>query len=225
MSDFSIAIQLGDPASPVDQPYLDVLSDFADQLESAGAHVIRDQLPKVDSEAHFTMYLRLLGAALSMGATDEAIEEMLSLVHAEGAVERRVYGNRIEGQKISHREWLALDNSRRAARLAFDAFFEEVDILLSPVASSAAFLKDEEVPRYKRRIRVNGGEQLEPLQLFWSGYSGVVGLPSAVGPMGWVGHLPVGYQAIAGHGRDRTALAFAKAVEKEIVGFTPPPLT
>ncbi|KMW58635.1 Aspartyl-tRNA(Asn) amidotransferase subunit A [Candidatus Rhodobacter oscarellae] len=224
LSEFRVAVKLGDPASPVDQPYLDALDDFARKIEAAGGPVIRDRLPEIDSEAHFTTYLRLLGAALSMSATDEGIAEMRARIDAEGDIEKRVFGHRIEGQAISHREWLALDNERRKARLAFDAFFEDVDILLAPVAASAAPLKDEVVPRYKRRIEVNGRPQLEPLELFWSGYSGVVGLPSLVGPMGRVGHLPVGYQAIAGHGRDRTALAFAAAAEREIADFSPPPM-
>ena len=224
LSEFRVAIKLGDPASPVDAPYLDEISRFADELAAAGATVTCDAQPNVESEAHFTNYLRLLGAALSMAATDDSIAEMLALIEAEGAVEKRVFGNRIEGQQISHREWLALDNERRKSRLAFDDFFDGYDILITPVASSAAFVKDEVVPRYKRRIQVNGAGQLEPLELFWSGYSGVVGLPSVVGPMGRVGHLPVGYQAIAGHGRDRTALAFAQAVEREIIAFSPPPM-
>ena len=61
-------------------------------------------------------------------------------------------------------------------------------------------------------------------QLYWSGYSGVIGLPSVVGPIGKVKGLPVGYQAIAGHGHDFTALAFAEAAERELGGFIPPPL-
>ena len=73
-------------------------------------------------------------------------------------------------------------------------------------------------------ITINDKKYPEMAQLYWSGYSGIVGLPSVVGPIGQVRGLPVGYQAIAGHGRDFTALAFAEAVERELVGFIPPPL-
>jgi amidase len=125
---------------------------------------------------------------------------------------------------MSHKAWLEADNQRRINRMAFDRFFEDVDIILSPVCASAAFVKDEVGHRYQRYIEVNGSPQLEVMQLFWSGYSGVVGLPSVVGPMDKLGHLPVGYQAIAGHGKDYTALAFAKCVERELGGFTRPPL-
>lgn len=47
--------------------------------------------------------------------------------------------------------------------------------------------------------------------------------PQAVGPAGLVRGLPVGYQAVAGQYLDHTAIAFAKLVEQEIIGFQPPP--
>jgi amidase len=49
-------------------------------------------------------------------------------------------------------------------------------------------------------------------------------LPATVGPAGLAkSGLPVGYQAIAASGRDKTAIAFSRFLEEEIVGFTPPP--
>jgi len=60
--------------------------------------------------------------------------------------------------------------------------------------------------------------------LFWAGYSSLVYLPSAVGPAGTIGsRLPVGYQAIAASGRDKTAIALSRFIEKDIVGFVSPP--
>lgn len=225
LSDFKVALMPGDPASPIDTGYLDALIGFADQLENAGATVIRNHLPEIDSEAHFTLYLKLLGAALAMRMSDaEAAAAVAPYTDAPDDV-KRIGGTRMSGTQLSHRAWLELDNQRRIARMAFDAFFEDVDIILAPVASGAAFLKDEEGQRAFRRIPVNNVQQLENTELFWSGYSGVVGLPSSVGPMARIGGLPVGYQAIGGHGRDHTCLAFTRAVEREIVGFTPPPMS
>ncbi|MFK7836212.1 MAG: amidase family protein [Sulfitobacter sp.] len=224
LSEFRVALMLGDPAAPVDQAYLDALAAFADQLEAAGATVIRDRLPQIDSEQHFMLYLKLLGAALSLGMSDADAEAAVAPYNDAPEDVKRIGGARMSGTQISHREWLTLDNNRRIARLAFDAFFEDVDVIIAPVASSAAFPKDEAGLRAFRRFPVNNVQQLENTQLFWSGYSGVVGLPSVVGPMARVGGLPVGYQGIAGHGRDYTCLAFARAVEREIAGYTPPPI-
>ncbi|WP_168797767.1 amidase [Aliishimia ponticola] len=224
LSEFRVALLLGDSASPVDENYLNLLEDFADELEEAGASVARADWPDVDSEAHFTLYLRLLGAAMSFGLSDAQVQEQMDMLKDAPEDIRRIQGNRFAGMTLSHREWLALDNARLQARMRFDAFFENYDVILTPVAASAAFKKDEVGPRWQRRIPINGHQQLENQQLFWSGYSGVVGLPSVVGPMDKLDGLPVGYQAICGYGRDMTALAFARAVEREIVGYTPPPI-
>lgn len=224
LSGFRIAMMLDDTEAPVDMAYKEALAAFGDQLEAAGATVIRDRLPKIDNTAHFTLYLKLLGAALSLGMTDAEAEAAVAPYADAPSDVQRIGGVRMSGTQISHREYLSLDNERRIARLAFDAFFEDVDVIIAPVATSAAFLKDEDGLRAFRRFPVNNKDQLENTQLFWSGYSGVVGLPSVVGPMAQIQGLPVGYQAICGHGRDHTCLAFARAVEKEIVGYTPPPM-
>ncbi len=224
LSDFKIAVKLGDPACPVEQAYLDELSKFADALENAGATIIRDQEPDLDTEKHFDLYLKLLGAALSVGVEERTVQAQRDVLKTlQNPLAERVSKPRLDGTFMRHCDWLVLDNERRLARMKFDTFFEDFDILLAPVCASQAFPHDQKGMRLARQIEVNGRQQPEILQLFWSGYSGVVGVPSSVGPMGQVNGLPVGYQAIAGYGRDRTALAFSKAVENEICGFVPPP--
>lgn len=226
ISDFKIALKLGDPASPVEQKYLDELSTFADALENAGAKVVRNLEPEIDTEEHFTLYMTLLGAAMSAGVAESDLEELGGILKAMNSpATERVVTPRLKGLGMRHSDWLLLDNERRIARLKFDAFFEDHDILLAPVCASQAFPHNHEGERFERSIELNGKMMPEITQLFWSGYSGVVGLPSSVGPMSQVNGLPVGYQAIAGYGRDRTALAFSKAVEREIVGFSPPPMS
>jgi amidase len=129
----------------------------------------------------------------------------------------------VKGVDLTHRAWLPLNNERHKFRFAFDAFFKDWDILLCPVASSAAWPHDQKGERWKRTIPINGKPQPTTSQLFWAGYSGVVYLPSTVGPAGLTkSGLPVGYQAIARHGHDKTAIAFSRFIEREIGGFVPP---
>lgn len=224
LSEFRVGIMLGDDESPVDQAYLDKIATFADALVKAGAHVDRSAKPQIDSAAHFDLYLTLLGAAMSAGASEEAIAgDRVRIENAGNAQAMSIMNSRLNGKGMRHADWLVSDNERKIVRRKFDAFFTEWDILITPVCASAAFPHDQAGQRDERFLTINGKVQPEMLQLFWSGYSGVVGLPSVVGPAGFVGELPVGYQAIAGYGKDRTALAFARAVEVEICGFTPPP--
>jgi amidase len=130
----------------------------------------------------------------------------------------------VKGVELPHRAWLPLNNERHKLRYVFDAFFNDWDILLCPAAASAAWPHDQKGERWRRIIPVNGKPQPTTSQLFWAGYSGVVYLPSTVGPAGrTTSGLPGGYQAIARHGHDKTAVAFSRFVEREIGGFVPPP--
>lgn len=222
--DFKVAVKFDDAVAPVEMAYVDALEDFASKLEATGATVVRNQLPQIDSQTHFETYMGLRGAALSAGISDEEIEARWAAVEAAGEAALQVFCPSIKGMGMSHREWLVMDNNRRKARLEFDRFFEEFDIILTPVSSSPAIIKDETTPVIERKELINGQSTVGAQQAFWTAYSNVVGLPSVVGPIDFIGELPVGYHAIAGHGRDRTALAFAAAVENEIKGFQAPPL-
>ncbi len=223
LSQFRVAVKTGDSQCPVDQGYLDALDRFTAKIENAGAVVSTTDAPLLHSEEHFNLYLTLLGAAMSANISLEQIDRTRASVQALGkpAVER-LMTPRLNGTAMRHSDWLTHDNKRLHARLQFDRFFRQWDILITPVCASTAFPHDHNGARHERDLIINGSAQPEIMQLFWSGYSGVAGLPSVVGPAGFVDGLPAGYQAIAGYGADRTALAFAKAVEREIGGFTAP---
>ena len=224
LKDFRVAIKLGDPACPIDETYRNALEAFAEKISRAGATISFSAAPKIDTAKHFDVYIGLLGAALALGTSESAVADELAYAEANVSGEAlRIMRTRMAGKNIRHADWIMLDNARNLAARAFATFFDSWDILLAPVCASAAFERNENGRRCERELTINGQQQPELQQLFWSGYSGVVGLPSAVGPAGFVDHLPVGYQAIAGHGKDYTALAFAQAVEREIGGFTSPP--
>ena len=225
MSQFRIGLKLNDPESPVDNDYLNKLEKFVMNLENAGAKIIRNKLPDIDNELHFMIYLKLVGASDSPHFTKEQINALTKGVKKlNNDSVSRICGTRFEGLSLLHRDWINLNKQRNKHRLAFDAYFEDIDILLAPATGTPAFNHDQKGPRYQRFLNINGKKYPEMAQLYWSGYSGVIGLPSVVGPIGLVRGLPVGYQAIASHGRDFTALAFAEAVERELGGFIPPPV-
>jgi Asp-tRNA(Asn)/Glu-tRNA(Gln) amidotransferase A subunit family amidase len=86
-------------------------------------------------------------------------------------------------------------------------YVDKLQALVDALAKRGAKVKEiEPNPRYQA-----------------AGYSSLVYLPSTVGPAGLTkSALPVGYQAIAASGRDKTAIAFSRFVEKELLGFVPP---
>ena len=219
-----IAVKLSDPASDLDGEYADKLQGLVDRLAKAGAKV-KEAAPDIDTGRLYDVYVRLLRAATSGRMADSEIDDIRKAV-AAGETSQFVTRT-LDGVTVAHRNWLRLNNERHQMRLKFNAFFKDYDILLCPVAASAAFPHDHEHEgqRWLRRITVNNKRVPPTDQLFWAGYSGVVLLPSTVGPAGLTASgLPVGYQAIAAQGKDKTSIAFARMVEKEIGGgFVPPP--
>jgi amidase len=184
---------------------------------------VKEAAPDIDTARLHDIYIRLLRAATSARMPEADIEDW----KRELASEPNAYlAQSVDGVTMSHRQWLLLNNERHQMRLTFNAFFKDYDILLCPVAASAAFPHDQshEGKRWRRRITINNKRVSPTDQLFWAGYSGVVYLPSTVGPAGITpSQLPVGYQAIAAQGHDKTAIAFARLVEQAVGGFTPPP--
>ena len=125
---------------------------------------------------------------------------------------------------ILHRDWLAAHEERTKLRWAWHAFFQNWDVLLTPVAAGAAWPHDQKGERLDRVITVNGKPENTNDQLFWAGISGVVNLPSTVTPIGLTAAgLPLGVQIIADNLQDLTSIDFARLLAREIGGFVSPP--
>ena len=222
LKQFRVAVKLSDPASDVDHEYIDQLQGLVDKLAKAGAKV-KEAAPDIDTARLNDVYIRLLRAATSARMPEAEIEDWKRAL--AGGETDEFLARAVDGVTMTHRRWLQLNNERHQMRLKFNAFFKDYDILLCPVAASAAFPHDHEHEgkRWRRRITVNNKRAPATDQLFWAGYSGLVYLPSTVGPSGITpSGLPTGYQAIAAQGRDKTSIAFAKLVEKAFGGFEPP---
>jgi amidase len=219
-----IALKLGDPNVAVEREYADCLQNLADRLAKAGAKVSDKAAPKVDLTRQHDLYLTIYRAALSAGSANDIESWRAALDTPLGQTNRRMLHGMLHGNTLSHKEWLALESERQGLRQHYAEFFRGWDLLLCPAAAGPAWPHDHAGERWMRTIVVNGNPVPVTDQLFWSGLSGVVHLPSTVGPAGFTqAGLPLGYQAIAAYGHDRTALAFSRAVEREIGGFVAPP--
>ena len=223
LSELRVAAKLDDPNREIDAEYRTCLDRFVASLQAAGAKVAYAE-PSVDTKRLHEIYVLLLRAATSARTPEQDIERWTAQLAKLGREAEPYLDFMVRGNRMSHRDWLILNNERQKLRYAFRDFFRDWDVFLCPAAASAAWPHDQSGERWQRKIQVNGAPVPTTDQLFWAGYSGVVYLPSVVGPAGLTRTgLPVGYQAIADFGHDRTALVFARLVEREIGGFSHPP--
>jgi amidase len=224
LRDFKVAVLLTDPNSEVDASVQQQIQKLADFLGKNKTKVSMTARPAIDTSELNDVYIRLLRSATSGRMSDELYEKAQSEAKDFPASDMSYYAQMQRGNSLPHRTWLQLNEKRHKMRLAWDAFFEDHDLMLCPVAATAAFPHDQTGLRHKRTIVVNDKKVPVVDQIFWAGYSGVVLLPSTVAPIGLTGDgLPVGLQIIAPQYGDYTSIAFAKLLEKEYRSFQPPP--
>ena len=224
LREFKVAVMLDDPAAEVDREVQARLQALADFLGKRKVKVSLTARPAFDTaEAHRT-YIFLLRAATAGRQTAEEFSRNAEITRGLAPDDQRYYAWTMRANTASHRDWLAANETRHKMRWRWAEFFREWDLLLCPVASSAAFPHDHAGERHERMITVNGKRVPCVDQLFWAGYGGMAYLPATVAPAGFTpAGLPVGVQIIGPQYGDRTCIEFARLLEREFQAFVPPP--
>lgn len=221
LADFRVGVMWESSAITTDAALIGQLQNTVEALTDAGLRV-EDASPPIDHGEFFENYLMLLRAATGALADDEFYESMRSGAESWAAGDRS-YANLVDhAARMSHREWWQHHNRREGYRHTWAQWFHDYDLLLCPIAASAAFVHDHEGARADRTILVNGRQEPTTDQLFWAGWSCSVYLPGTVAPAGLVEGLPVGLQIVAPHSHDRRSIRFAALMEREVGGFVPP---
>ncbi len=201
LSGFRVGTWLDDPAAPVDAEYLAMLRRTADRLADAGAKV-DDEHPPVEFGEQRGLFGRMILPAISPSFPDD----------------------RAEATSGSHRAWLRADQERAALRAIWAEWFSGHDLLLLPVMTTPAFPHDHRPEMLERTIEINGETRALVSTIDWLGLVGIVGLPSAVIPIGrTAAGLPVGMQIVAPFLQDRRAVRAAQLASEALGGYTPPP--
>ena len=202
--DFTVGVMLQHPfGGEQDDEMTAVLQDGIDQLVRAGLSV-RQADTGMDHARSQRNYLLLNHAATS-------------------GVDQSWHGEERVG--ITHRQWVELSNERQRIRHQWANYFESVDLLLCPVAASAAPPHQTDVPFMEQTLPVNGREVSNFDQWLWAGVASGSYLPSTAFPVGrTAAGLPVGLQALAPYAHDLRGIAFARAAAAVLGGFVPPPL-
>jgi amidase len=224
LGEFRIALILDDPNCAVDREVTDRIQAIADAAARAGARVDDKARPRTDTLRAHTLYLQLLRGATGALLGDEAYAQSRAKA-AQLAPGDQSYGARVlRAVSQEHRAWYAAHEECQALRAAWAAFFEDYDVVLCPVAASAAFPHDQKRERPDRRIIVNGREEDYNAQLYWAGIASLPNLPGTAAPAGRTPRgLPVGVQIVGPYLDDHTTIEFARLLAQVTEGFVPPP--
>jgi amidase len=224
LRDFKVALLLETPQAAVDREVQARLLALADFLRAQKVAVDDRARPAIDTAEAWAVYTRLLRSATSDRQTDTDFERNAAIARSLAPDDQSYYARATRAAVLSHRDWLAANEARHRMRLAWAQFFTAYDLLLCPVASTAAFKHDQQGERHERTLVVNGQRVPVTDHLFWAGYTGASYLPSTAAPCGFTpSGLPVGVQIVGPQYGDLTCLAFARLLEREFQAFVPPP--
>jgi len=218
-----VAIVYDDPEARVDQSIQDRLHALADFLRAEGVTVLDDHRPVNSAQSH-RVYAHLLRSATGAWLDDATFARFQTLAAQSDPTLDTMRERVWRGSTLTHRDWVEFDQQRAVLRAQWQSYFESVDLLITPVATSPAFLHNQQGERWERMLQVNGQDQPHTDSLFWAGYPGVVGLPATAIPIGKSpSGLPVGAQIIGNTFADPLCLDMARWLETEWCGFAPPP--
>jgi len=224
LRDFKVALMLDAPDIAVAREVQDRLQTLADFLSRQKAKVDDRARPAINPGEAFAVYTRLLRAATSDRQSDADFEQNAAIARGLAVSDQSYYARATRAAVLPHRDWLAANETRHRMRRAWAEFFTTYDLLLCPVAGTAAFPHDQKGERYERTLMVDGKRVPVTDHLFWAGYSGAFYLPSTAAPCGFTpGGLPVGVQIVGPQYGDLRCLAFARLLEREFQAFVPPP--
>ncbi len=219
-----VAVMTSHELCPVETEISNALASLAKFLRQAGAKVSLTARPDFDAAAAFENYQLLLNAALSARMPDKVIANLRAVMANAAPDDVSLHVQIARGTLLEHRLWLRANDERARLRTLWAAFFKEYDVLISPVGSTAAVPHDHSGGMGERFIEVNGAKMNFSDQLFWAGYSCNFYLPATAAPLGHTATgLPYGMQIISSPYADLTTIAVAGWLEKDWLGFSPPP--
>jgi amidase len=224
LGEFRVAVWASSPLCRIDASVSDLFDRAVGAVVRAKATVDDAARPEIDDEEHHRLFMLLLRAATASRMRDEDFsrqQEIAATLTDDDVSDRAAVAR---GATLLHRAWGNANEARTRLRYVWHEFFKRFDVLLTPVAATAAFPHDRNPNRDQRTVSVNGKPAPYAEQLFFAGLASLSYLPATAAPIGLTGErLPVGLQIIGPEGEDATTIQFARLLAAEIGGFMPPP--
>jgi amidase len=224
LRDYRVAVWPDSPLCDTDASVRERLDAAVAAIAKAGATVDPEApRPLADAEQH-GLFMTLLRGATASRLSDQDFAAQKAIAAGIAPDDMSFKATLARGAALDHRTWQQFNEQRNRLRHAWHDFFQRYDVLLTPVAATAAFPHDHNPDRDARMIRVNNRMVPYGDQRFWAGLASLSYLPATAAPIGLTADgLPVGLQILGAEGEDRTTIEFARLLAAEIGGFTAPP--
>ncbi len=222
LRDYRIAVWSDDSIAPVDQTVKDRVLKVARLAEDAGAIVDYGARPDFSPAFSHEQYMNLLHSAMSARQPEAVFEQNLKRRQSLAKDDDSSLAQVTIASTLFYRDWHRHNENRTHLRWAWHNFFQEFDLLLTPMCVTSAFPHDQNPQAGQRQITVNNESRPYFEQVYWAGLTGVSYLPSTVVPTGLDERgLPIGVQIVGREMGDLHTIEFARIVHEQLGGFVP----
>ena len=223
LREFRVAVWATSPLCEIDSNAQKPFEAAVAAIAETGAVIDENARPEIGDAQHHRLFMTLLRAATASRLSEAEFAAQKEIAATVAADDMSFRATLARGAALDHRAWGIANETRNKLRYMWRDFFQRFDVLLAPVAATAAFPHDHNPDRDQRLIPVNGRMIPYGDQRFWAGLASLSYLPSTAAPIGLTAAgLPVGLQIIGPEGEDATTIEFARLLANEIGGFGPP---
>jgi amidase len=227
LKDYRIGVWIEDPLYSPDKEVGKCLETLVSGLLKKGAK-IDEKKPDFNFHRSVEIFIELMQLACVVYMPEEAFKSLRKKSNELDVEDQSTDAWYARVLTKSHREWQLLNWERLMIRQKWADYFKEYDVLLCPAMRIAAFPHDHSMDLESlQRVSTKFSDQdvTHAKVIFpWAALASLSYLPATVAPIGLTSDgLPVGVQIIGPYLEDRTTIHFAKLIEENLGGFSPPP--
>ena len=209
-------------SSPLANSVRGALETLAQWLRKRGARVTPAALP-IEAPRHQALFMQFVRAVGAARMNDSTFQQTLAEAARFPPEDRSPAALNLRHLTQYHRDWCAAHEARSQLRARWAGYFRDHDLLLLPGTSVPAFPFDESAPREARVVDIDGRSVPYNAQGFWQGIATVSYLPATVAPIARTpAGLPLAVQIVGPYLGDLSTIGFARLLEREYGGYTPP---
>ena len=217
--DYKIRYVLNDENYPISSEMVPVIDSALKEFRNAGATLDEGWPVGMDPIELFHLYMYLIYASVSKGASDDEIDAYRKVLGNKDAPLQKL---KAQAYTDPHKYFVEKDKTRLKVREAWQAFFKEYDAFVIPTAIVPAY-PHSDVPWDRRMLKTPDGDREYDDMFFWISFATLAGLPATVIPIGPTATgLPVGLQIIGPYLEDATPIHVGGLLSEVLGGIQHP---